>query len=75
MVPVPSVIGLTEAGAQGTLNAAGFSVRVQHQSAPSQQVGKVISQSPGPGGERPSDRTTVTITVGVAPIPSPSPTL
>jgi len=68
---VPSVIGLTEEAATGTLQSAGFNVEVVYRNS-SQEAGTVIAQEP-PAGQQLLQTSTVTITVARGQ-PSPSPT-
>ncbi|GGC01043.1 hypothetical protein GCM10010972_12280 [Cellulomonas carbonis] len=60
LIAVPSVVGLSEAEASSTLQAAGFRVDVARGTSPDVPEGTVISQSPSGEAERGS---TVTITV------------
>src|SRR5436305_7287901 len=62
-VSVPDVTGKSTADATNTLKSAGFNVSVNELEASKDQVGKVISQSPGAGSQQ-DKGSTVTITVG-----------
>jgi serine/threonine-protein kinase len=62
-VPVPNVVGQTQAGATGTLQALDFKVSVQTVASTPANAGKVIAQSPTGGSTAPKG-STVTITVG-----------
>jgi len=68
-IDVPDVRGLTESEARAQLSSAGFSnVVVQAQLVTDEDdVGRVISQSPG-GGAQAAPEDTITITVGRAPL-------
>jgi len=70
-VPVPNVVGKTQAQATSILKGAGFVVEVVYQNDP-QNDGIVIAQVPSGGNHKVGS--TVTITVGQqGPTPSPSP--
>jgi serine/threonine protein kinase len=74
--PVPNVVNKTEVQAKAQLEAEGFTVVVKDgQTFPpgDPNIGKVLSQDPGPSdGPKPADRTTVTIFVGRS-ITTPTP--
>ena len=59
---VPNVEGMDEREARRTLQDAGFTVRVQEETAPDRK-GQVVDQNPGPGDTVPPE-TTVTISIG-----------
>ncbi len=69
MALVPSVGGMTAAGATRVLSAAGFAVQERHVPSASASPGTVIDQSPG-GGTRAKQGSTVTITVSDGPAAS-----
>jgi membrane peptidoglycan carboxypeptidase len=72
-VPVPNVVGMTEADATATLQAVGFVVAVVYTPGDPTNDGTVASQLPVAGSTYKAG-TTVTITVyKVMPSPSPSP--
>jgi len=71
-VPVPSVVGSTEAQAKSDLTNAGFQVNVTTQQDGSVAPGTVLAQSPQ-AGRTAVKGTLVTITVATAP-PAPTPT-
>ncbi|WP_117215750.1 Stk1 family PASTA domain-containing Ser/Thr kinase [Allorhizocola rhizosphaerae] len=77
--PVPNVVNKTQADAEATLKAAGFTVEVKTTTLPagSPGIGRVVNQDPTPQeGPRPADKTKVTIWVGVAEAkPSPTPSV
>jgi len=74
-VPVPSVVGQTEAGAAATLGSAGFKVKTSPVSTTEAgQVGIVLNQQPAGAGQAPKG-STVTLGVGVlGPTTSPGTT-
>ncbi len=72
-VPVPSVVGKSEAQAKSDLANAGFQVNVTTQDSSSESPGTVLAQSPL-GGNTAIRGTLVTITVATAPTPTPTPT-
>jgi serine/threonine-protein kinase len=72
LVPVPGVIGDTEAQARATLVNAGFEVQVLTQEDAEATAGTVIAQSPEEGTPTRLG-SVVTLTVATAP-PTPSPT-
>ncbi len=74
ILPVPSVIGLTESEAKQVIAAAGFGVSVTYLTNPSSSgpiVGRVWSQDPAP--ETPGDEI-VTVIITVNPEPPPTTT-
>lgn len=71
-VPVPGVVGKSEAQAKSDLANAGFQVNVTTQADGQEAPGTVLAQSPL-GGSTAVKGTLVTITVATAPI-TPSPT-
>ena len=72
-VPVPDVVGGTQATAQSTLTAAGFQVVVTQAASDSVPVGNVVSQAPQ-AGVIASQGSTVSIVVSTGPEPTPTPT-
>lgn len=73
-VAVPNVIGQSRSNAVSTLRGKGFSVSVSEQSVDIEaQNGRVIDQSPGPGGSQ-AKGSTVSIVVGHFTSPTPPPT-
>ncbi|MDQ1246233.1 MAG: eukaryotic-like serine/threonine-protein kinase, partial [Actinomycetota bacterium] len=72
-VPVPGVVGKSEAQAKSDLANAGFQVNVTTQADGQEAPGTVLAQSPL-GGSTAVKGTLVTITVATAPSPTPSPT-
>lgn len=73
MVPMPGVVGNTEAQARATLTQAGFDPTVIYQEDATATAGTVIAQSP-PEGAPTRLGSVVTITVAAAPSPTPTPT-
>ena len=72
-VPVPGVVGSTEAQAKSDLANAGFQVNVTTQQDGTVSPGIVLAQSPR-AGQPAVKGTLVTITVATAPAPTPTPT-
>jgi eukaryotic-like serine/threonine-protein kinase len=71
-VPVPPVVGQTQAGATATLEAAGFTVRALPQASDTVVTGQVISQSPS--ANTPADKgSEVDLTVSSGPSTVPVP--
>jgi penicillin-binding protein 1A len=71
VIPIPSVVGMSEEAAVALLKSYGFEVAVIVDDVPA-APGVVGSQDP-PAGTRALQRTVVTIHVASAPPPSPSP--
>ena len=65
-VTVPNVVGMTEANARSTLEAAGFQVSSTNAPSDSTPSGSVSAQSPSAGTDAPKG-STVTITVSTGP--------
>ncbi len=63
-VPVPNVVGESQALAKSTVEQAGFRIATTTgQTTEPSEVGKVLRQQPGPGTKR-TKGTTVTVTIG-----------
>jgi penicillin-binding protein 1A len=71
-IPIPGVVGLTEAQATQTLRSYAYPVSVTHQLSTQAPEGTVLSEDP-PGGSVALQGTTIAITVATAPAPSPTP--
>jgi len=72
-VPVPNVVGLSEAAARAALGSAGFNVVVRHVPDASVNPDTVVDQNPR-GGRTAQAGSTVTIRVAQKPALSPTPT-
>jgi eukaryotic-like serine/threonine-protein kinase len=70
MVPVPAIVGLSEADAQAALEGAGFELGAVTQQASASAAGKVIATTPPPGTKTaiPSS-VSVIVSSGTAPAP------
>jgi serine/threonine-protein kinase len=70
-VPVPNVVGQSESAASNQLGQAGFQVETTNQTSASVAAGRVISQDPAPGQERPKG-STVNLVISTGPPPTTS---